>query len=392
MLMTEGTATRSASEIDQSVEALGTSIDGSAGWDGASVGLTVRTANLDWALALVADVARNPLFAAEELDRQRSQAIDAVAVSRADPGALSRLVAMRALYRQGSYGHPASGTEASLRAISREDVLAAYRRAWRPANATLILAGDLDPAAARALAERHFGSWSAADLQVVAEEPINARPQGNEVIVVDMPGSGQAAVAVARGLVRRADPAYYRTLVANAVLGGGYSSRLNQEIRIRRGLAYGAGSRVDARRRGGSFLAATQTRNETAPEVLGLILGEMRRLGAEPVPAAELDVRRAVVLGSYGRNAETSAGLAGLIGAYVMAGVGPEEIGRYERAVLGVSGAEVQAAASQMLAPEGVTMVIVGDARLFADRLRQAGRTVTVIPLAELDLDSATLR
>jgi zinc protease len=391
-VMTEGTTTRSAAEIDRAAEALGASLGSSADWDGAGVGLTVRSANIDTALALVADVARNPSFSAEELERQRSLAIDAFTVTLSDPGDLARLVAARALYRQGSYGHPAGGTATSLRSIGRDDLLAAYRSAWRPANATLILTGDVDPAAARALAERHFGSWSSADTAATPLEPIHARPQADQVIVIDMPESGQAAVAVARGLIPRSDPAYYRALVANAVLGGGYSSRLNQEIRIRRGLAYGAGSQTSARRRGGSFVAATQTRNDAAPEVLGLILAEMRRLGAEPVPAAELDVRRAVLIGGYGRNAETSAGLARLIAGYVMSGVEPGEIGRYERAVLGVGPAEVQAAGRELLAPEGVVMVIVGDARLFADRLRSEGRTVTVIPLDQLNLDSPTLR
>ncbi|HEY0013581.1 MAG TPA: pitrilysin family protein [Allosphingosinicella sp.] len=392
-LLSEGTATRSATEIDRAVEALGTSIGAGAASDGMALGLTVRSDNLDAAMELVSDVARNPAFSAEELERQRAQAIDAFTVTMGDPGSVSRLVAMRALYGLGSYGHPQGGTAASLRALTREDARAAYARAWKPSNATLVLAGDIDPAAARALAERHFGSWAdPADVAVVSYEPVRPRGTIDNVIVVDMPDAGQAAVAVARGTLRRADPNYYRTLLANAVLGGGYSSRLNQEIRIRRGLAYGAGSSIDARARGGAFVAATQTRNETAPEVLGLILAEMRRLGAAPVPAAELDTRRAVLLGGFGRNAETTAGLADIVGTYVLSGVGPEEIGRYQDAVLGVDAAGVRAAATEMLAPEGATMVIVGNARTFIDRLRRERRNVTVIPIGELNLDSPTLR
>lgn len=393
MLLTEGTATRSASDIDRAAEALGSSLGSGAEWEGSSLGLTVRSANLDEALALVADVARNPAFAAEELDRQRAQAIDAFTVTTRNPGAVARLVAMRALFGSGAYGHPSSGTEASLGAITREDVLAAYRENWAPGAVTLVLTGDIDPAAARALAERHFGSWNA------PVPPVrNRRPPGDgtrragEVIVVDMPGAGQAAVAVARPMLPRGDPRYYRALIANAVLGGGYSSRLNQEIRIRRGLAYGAGSFIDARRHAGAVTATTQTRNETAAEVLGLILAEMRRLGAEPIPASEIGVRRAVILGSYGRNAETTEGIADLIANYVISGVGPDEIGRYQRAVLGVTPADAQAAAAEFLTPEGATMVIVGDSRLFLDRLRRERRDVTVIPIAELNLDSPRLR
>jgi zinc protease len=392
-LMTEGTATRSATEIDRAAEALGSSLGSSAGWEGSSVGLTVRSDNLDAALALVADVARNPAFAAEELERQRDQAVDAFAVTMSDPGALSRLVAMRALFGEGAYGHPAGGTAATLRAITREDVVSAYREAWAPSNATLILTGDVDPAAALALAERHFGSWRA-ELPAAARTrpPAAGARRPGEVIVVDLPEAGQAAVAVARPTIARGDPNYYRALIANAVLGGGYSARLNQEIRIRRGLAYGAGSGVDARRRAGAFLATTQTRNETAAEVLGLILAEMRRLGAEPIPAAEIDTRRAVLLGSYGRNAETTEGIAGIIANYVMSGVGPDEIGRYQQAVLGVSPAEAQAAARDLLSPEGTVMVIVGDARHFLPRLRRERANVTVIPASELNLDRAALR
>ena len=127
-----------------------------------------------------------------------------------------------------------------------------------------------------------------------------------------MPGAGQAAVAVARDTLARARPAFYRAIVANAVLGGGYSARLNQEIRIRRGLSYGSGSGIDARRAAGPVRSPpTQTRNDAAAEVLGLVLAEMRRLGAEPIPAAELTARRASLTGDFGRDIETTAGTAG---------------------------------------------------------------------------------
>jgi zinc protease len=390
-VMTEGTATRSAEQIDRAVEALGSSLSGDAGWDGSRLGLTVRTGELDAALAIIADVARNAALADEEIGRQRTNAIDAVAVAMRDPGAVAGLAAMRALYGTGLYGHPAGGTAASLRAITRADIERAYRGQWRPDNATLILSGDINPARARALAERHFGSWPASRLipAPLVRVPLAAR---NEIIVIDMPGSGQAAVAVARNTLDRRDPRYYRAIVANAVLGGGYSARLNQEIRIRRGLSYGAGSSVEGRREAGPFSAQVQTRNDAAAEVLGLVLAEMRRLGAEPISVAELNARRASLTGDFGRNTETTAGTAGLIGGFVMRGLSPDEIGRYLPAVLAVTPGEAQAAAAQLLAPEGATIVIVGEASLFIERLRRDHANVTLIPIAELNLDAAALR
>jgi zinc protease len=390
-VMTEGTVSRSAAEIDAAAEALGASLGGSAGWDGAQLGLTVRTGDVGTATALIADVARNAALSAEEIERQRAIAADAVRVSMRDPGDVAGMVAARALYGASDYGHPSTGTAASLAAITRADIAAAYSAAWRPGNATLIFAGDIDPAEARALAERHFGGWRAGPAPAAHAATPRPAPR-TDVIVIDMPGAGQAAVAVARSGLARRDPAFYRTLVANAVLGGGYSARLNQEIRIRRGLSYGSGSSLDARREPGPFVASTQTRNDAAAEVLGLILAEMRRLGAEPISAAELNARRASLTGDFGRDVETTAGLAQLVSSYVLRGVDPAELVHYQRAVLAVTPAEAQAAAAALIRPEGATIVIVGEASQFLDRLRQSQANVTVIPLAELNLDSPALR
>jgi zinc protease len=389
-LITQGTTSRSATQIAQAVEALGSSLQSGSGWDESSLSLTVKADQADPALAIMSDVVRNPAFAAEELERQRAIAIDNITVSMKDPGSLSGLVAARAVYGEAPYGHPESGTLRSLKAIGRDDILTAYRAAWSPANATLILAGDVDPARARALGEKYFGSWTGNGTrpQIAA----TAALPGPRIVVVDMPGAGQAAVAVARGAIARNDPRFYRALVANAVLGTGFSSRLNQEIRIKRGLAYGARSSIDARLAPGPFIASTQTKNPTAPEVLGLIIAEMRRLGAEPIPAAELTTRQAVLNGGFGRTIETTSGLAGLIATYVVRGVPPEEIARYQRSVSAVTPQEAQAAAAELLNPSAATMVIVGDASLFLTQLRRDHPDVVVIPLSALDLESPALR
>jgi zinc protease len=390
-VMTEATATRSSAQVHAAAESLGASLSGSAGWDGGQLSLTVRSPDLGAAVALLADVARNATLPAEELERQRAIAADAVRVAMRDPGDVAGQTAARALYGDAPYGHPAGGTEASLAAISRGDVEAAYRAAWRPDNATLILTGDVDPAQALAIAQRNFGDWpgSPAMLHLPAAAP---PPPRTDVIVVDMPGAGQAAVSVARNAIARADPRFYPALVANAVLGGGYSARLNQEIRIRRGLSYGSGSSLDARRAPGPFAASTQTRNDAAAQVLALILAEMRRLGAEPVPAAELAARRASLTGEYGRNVETSSGLAQLVASYVQRGIDPAELQRYQPSVSAVTPAQAQAAAAELLAPEGATIVIVGDAAQFLPALRRDHANVTVIPIADLRLDHANLR
>ena len=386
-LTTKGTSSRSATEIASSMEALGGTLSAEADYDGSSIGVTVMAPQLAPALDILADVARNPVFAAEEIERQRAINIDEVSVSLQDPGPLSRLVGIRAQYGTGAYGQPVSGTPATLKALTRTDVTDAYKRAFAPARSTLILTGAVDPAQAKTLADRYFGDWAATSA-APAPRPVASGGTPGRVIVIDMPDAGQAAVAVLKPGIARSDPRFYPLSVANNVLGGGYSSRLNQEIRIKRGLAYGASSGLDARRMAGPALASTQTKNESAPEVLGLILAEMQRIGAEPIPAAELGTRKAVLNGSFGRNLETTASLAGMVSGYVLRGLSLDEILRYQQAVNAVSPAEAGAAARDVLAPAGATVVIVGDAGKFVDRLRQERGEVTVIPLAKLDLEN----
>jgi zinc protease len=390
-LMTKGTKTRSATQIAQQIETLGGSIDSNADWDGSTVSIDVKADQIAPALAILADVAQHPAFAAEEIERARAQAIDGVNVIIKDPSRLASLVSSRTVFGDSTYGHALTGTPKSLKAITRSEIVGAYGAAWRPANATLVMVGDITPAAARALAERNFATWAAAGgpARVAAHQAGATTPR---VVVVDMPGAGQAGVVVARMGIARSDPSYYPASVANAVLGGGYSSRLNLEIRVKRGLAYGAGSNVSARREGGSISARTSTKNPSAPETVAIIAAEMKRLGTEPVAASELDARKAVLIGGFGRATETTGGIAGTLAGFVEQGVPVDELQRYIPSVSGVDPAAVQRAAAALIDPSRASIVVVGDAKMFVDALRKDYPQLEVIPAASLNLDSAALK
>lgn len=391
-LLTKGTATRTATQIAAQIESLGGSIDSSADWDGSSVSVTVKSDQATPALAILADVARHPVFAPEELERARAQAIDGVSLTIKDPAQLAGLVAGRAVFGNQAYGHALSGTPDSLKAIKRVDVQSAYGATWQPGKATLILVGDITPAAAKALAEKNFGSWKFAnpyDLVVTGHPSLPPEPR---VIVVDMPDAGQAGVVVARVGIARSNPAFYPASVANTVLGGGFSSRLNQEIRIKRGLAYGAGSSLSARRDPGAISARTQTKNPTAPETIAIMIAEMKRLGAEPVAASELEPRKATLIGDFGRRIETTDGIADALGGYIVEGVQLDELKTFTASVSAVDPAAVQAAAAKLLDPSQASIVVVGDAKLFIDALRKDYPSVELIPASALKLDSAALK
>ncbi|WP_312490407.1 pitrilysin family protein [Sphingomonas sp.] len=388
-LMTKGTQTRSATEIARAVESLGGSIESSASDDGASIDLTVPSAQVDTAMTILADVATHPTFAPAEIDRARSQTIDGLNVAMKNPAQLSGMVADRVVYGNRAYGQVSTPT--SLKGLTRADLTAAYARSWKPGQATLLLVGDVTPAQARQIAEKHLGNWRAAGAATSAKAPEPAVP-APRVIVVDMPDAGQAGVVVARPGIRRADDRYYPLAVANTVLGGGFSSRLNQEIRIKRGLAYGAGSSVLAGRDVGLISARTQTKNPSATEVVGLIDAEMRRLGTAPVPPAELETRQAVLIGKFGRTIETTDGVASILAGYTLQGVPLDELRRYIPRVQAVDPAAVQTTSAALLDPKAASIIVVGDAKQFLPALRQTHPEVEVIPAGQVDLDTPKLR
>ena len=391
-VLTKGTSTKTAEEIARGVEALGATLDAEAGWDSSSVDISVMSKNLSKAMEFVADVVRNPRFSEDELERQRTQALDELNVTLSEPRPLGAIVASRVLFGATPYGHNLGGTPQTLPKITNEDLRRFHRTWYRPENAVLVFAGDIQPEAAFAIAKSAFGTWKGSTAKPMAAPEKAEMPQGPRVVVIDMPEAGQAAVLVGRRGLRRVDPAYFSALVANSVLGGGYSARLNQEIRIKRGLSYGAGSSFELRRDVGPWVARAETKNESAAEVAGIMLDELNRLATGDVPEAELTPRKAVLIGGFGRSLETGAGIVNRVSALALHGLPLSEINNYIGGVQKISAADVKSFAAKNLAPSDVSLVVVGDAKKFAEALMQRFKNVEVIPYASLKLDSATLR
>jgi zinc protease len=253
------------------------------------------------------------------------------------------------------------------------------------------MAGDIEPDAAFALAQNAFGMWRSSGPSASAATTPASAAQRRRVVVIDMPDAGQAAVVVARPGIRRADPAFMRALVTNAVLGAGYSARLNQEIRVKRGLSYGAGSSFDPRANVGPFTARAETKNESAADVVGLITTELRRLGSEDVAESELTPRKASLIGDFAQSLEATSGIVDRISTLALYGLPLAEINRYISGVQNVTAAEVREFAAANLGGDA-TVVVVGDAKQFAEPLRKQFSDVEVISTSELDLSSPTLR
>jgi zinc protease len=396
-LLNKGTRERNAQQIAAAIETLGGSLSAGAGWDAATVNLSVMRARLDAAFPLFAESALQPSFANDELNRLRLQTLDALKVNLEEPGTLARYAASRITFGNAPYAHPLGGTLTSLPRIDRADVSDFFLGKYEPNRSFLVFGGDITPDAAYALAEKYFSTWkgipdpSGRDRsgrnQIAPPSPFR------RILVIDKPDAGQAAVTIARLGIPRDDPEYYAAEAANSVLGGGFSSRLNREIRIKRGLSYGANSSIGERLNTGPFVASAQTKNESAPEVAQLLLGELDRLATGDLEDTELITRKLALIGDFNRSLETGNGLSGEAGRLALFGIPLTEMAAYPDKVRAVTSDNVKKFVGNRIPAKDASVIIVGNAKIFLEDLKKQfpNNTVEVIPVGSLDFDSPSL-
>lgn len=388
-LLTRGTKRRDAPAQAAAAEALGGSLNSGAGWHQSAIGITVTTPQLDAALALVAEAVTAPAFKEADLARLRAETMDEMKVDYTRPGTLASLAANRMLFGDGAYGHPSAGTPTSLPRITLADVLRLHRERFRPDNAVLVLAGDVDLAQALEIARRHFGRWRQPAEPMPAVPLAAGRPSAHSLTLIDMGDSGQAGISLVLPLPPTGASDEAAGEVTNAVLGRGYSSRLSQEIRIKRGLSYDAGSAFDTRRQAGLLRASVQTKNANAAEVVALVQQQIDGLAAAPVPDDELAARKATLIGSFSRSVETTAGLAGQVSTLLIDGRPVAELTKRTATLSTVDAAAVQAYAKAHFDAAIRRIAVAGDAKVFEAALRASvrdGPAPLVVKAAALDL------
>ena len=404
-LLTKGTKTRSAKQIAEQIEFLGGSINAGAGWNNSEVSITVSSDKLDQAMAILADVVLNPTFKEEEIELLKGQMLDELAYNLQQPGFLSAFVASK--YSFGE--HPVGGTIQSIESITQQDITEFHNEQYLSESATLILTGDINNLKANTIIQKYFKNWRSRPRSlattkitrdtntILAANVSSNRSQINsayKILVIDMPNSGQASVSYNREVraVGRNNFVFYWSSVLNSILGGGYSSRLNQEIRIKRGLSYGAGSSFAWRSQEANFAARTQTKNESAAEVAELIVAEIKKLTQIDVSETEMNPRKLVLIGDFGRELETTAGLADSLAELFTFKIPTSELNSFMKNVQSVKSSDIQGFAKNNL--QGGDIIIVGDYAKFKDDLakRFPKMTIDVIKADEIDLSKENLR
>ena len=375
-LALKGAGGRSADEIASNMAALGGTITASSDTDATTFTVNVPAANADAAARILADIALRPEFPADAIDGIRSQQISNIAVSTKQPIAL--VVRMLPTIMFGDVPYGAVPTAESLRTIERDSIVAAQQGDWHPQGATLIISGGLATDAGYRIAEKIFGHWPAASAEP-APRPRAGRPATPRIIAIDMPGAAQTAVVAALPTIGRGDEAWLALRIANARLGGGFQGWLTQEIRAKRGLTYSAGSLFDLRRDATILMTATQTKNEAAVEVAGLMMDQIARFAREPMDSARIGERAAFLANGVSNQTERAAGLAGYLGALVATDA-PLSILQAEQSTASLPSPDnIAATVAQYLRADRATLIVAGDAKQWIGALRERYPTVELI-------------
>jgi zinc protease len=345
--------------------------------DASFLGLSAPLESLARCLDVLADVAAEPAFPPGEVGRLRRREVASLVHDLDEPGVVADRAMQQAAWGRHPYGHPPEGRVRHLAAARRADLLAFHRAHHRPGLATVIVVGPSPADEVLGLVRRRFARWRAAPAALAA--PPAPPPMARSVLVVDKPDLTQTQIRIVSPGYARASPDYTAGLVTSAVLGGGFASRLNEALRVNRGLTYGVRSRFEAGGAGGVFFVATHTKNETAAEAVQVALEEMARFREEGPTAEELSRTQGYLRGLFPLSLETHEQLAEKLTDLELYGLGEEEITLFRERVAAVSVEACRTIARRYLPGERGIVVAVGPGRSLASAMERFG-PVRVIP------------
>jgi zinc protease len=393
-LLTQGTAKRSAKEIAEAIDFVGGTLEAKAGRDATSVTLDVVKKDLGVGMDLLSDVTLHPSFRAEELDRQRQQLLSDLEVQYSDPNYLATLAFARTLYGDSPYGLPEQGTPATIKKLQREDFVKFHDANYAPNQAVLGFAGDITPEEAFAIAEKYFGSWPKLDVAAATPLQVPSSATATHVWLIDKPDAVQTQIRVGRIAIRRADPDFLPLDVTNHIFGGSYNSRLNTEVRIKKGLTYGASSAFTPHRYTGSLAVETYTRTEATVDATKLVMNLLTGMSQGKISQKELDFARDYLAGVYPIETETAEQVADRVLTVAAFDLPADYNQTYPAKVRATSLEQVQATARKYFTTGDLDIVLVGNVSAFRDALKKqfAGAEITEIPFGEVDVLSPALR
>jgi zinc protease len=346
--------------------------------------LSAPSKHLEPMLELMGLVLQQPDFPTDEIESARRRTLAQLQNELDDPGTLAERAWSRAMWGNHPYGHETLGQRRSIEAITRDDLVQFHQTRLGPALGHLYVVGDIDVDRITTVAERVFGTWKGGPDLAPLVPDWSGPEQAGQVVIVDKPEQTQVQVRIGAAGVKRGHSDHFPLVVMNAVLGGGFTSRLISEIRVKRGLSYGASSSFDMMSAAGTFLVSSFTKTKSVGALLDVALGEVKKMRTKGPSALEVDTMKRYISGLYPARLETNEAVAGAIADVQHYGLPSDWISGYRDHVNAVTAKDAAAAAAKHLFDKERVIVLVGNAEALASTAKKYGR-VTVVKPAELE-------
>lgn len=378
-LLDDGTKTRSAAEIANQQQSLGINIFPNSSWDSTTVGMQTLTANMDKALELYSDVILNPSFPATELEGLRGRSLIGLQQQKTNPNFVGNTAYNKVLYGDHPYGRALGGNEASIKGMTRDDIVSYYESVYRPNNAVLIVVGATDKKTLMPKLESAFGAWKAGTAPTATVTTAGALDKTG-IYLIDRPGSAQSVVTIGQVGIDRANPDYFPVVMMNSVLGGGITSRISMNLREEKGYTYGANSGFTFRKGAGPFQAGGDMQTAVTKEAVFEVMKELQEIRAgRPITQKELDYNKQSAIRRYPAAFETVGGISGQLSNLVVYGLPDTYFNDYIGKVNAITLDQVNGMAKKYLDPSKMAIVIVGDRKVVEAGLKELGYPLTIL-------------
>ncbi|WP_432383269.1 M16 family metallopeptidase [Duganella sp. P38] len=368
-----GTTAHDKASIDQAFDYRGARLAGGAGAEASTVQANFAKADTAALLPLFAEIVQQPSFNDTELAKLRERKVSGIKQAKEAPRNVVQTYYRAMLFGDAPYGIPASGTVGSVGALKQADVQRYYQRYYRPDNAAIIVVGDFQKAEMRKQIESLFGAWKASGPAPAAQNNGKVQADKARVLLVNKADAIETTFLIGGAGIARNDPDYVPLQVVNTVLGGRFTSWLNDELRVNSGLTYGASSGFGTLSQTGTFAISSFTALPKTEAALALAHKTYQRLWDKGIDKATLDSAKAYVKGQFPPRYETSEQLAGLLGDMYANQVGREQIDNFTKSVDSLTPEKAKALVDKHFPRARLQTVLIGKADAIRDIAKQYG-------------------
>ena len=383
-LIRTGTINRSASEISDQLQSLGTAINVNLGWDSTNFSIRTLSKNFDQVLDIYSDVIVNPSFPENELEDRRRRTLSSINAEKTSPNEIVNRAFFHVLYgEQNPYSRPFAGTEETVKLISRKDLLDFYNANYRPNNSVLIIVGDIEKDGLLPKLEKVFSNWKP---QEIVKPQISAPKilAKDTIYLVDRPGAAQSNILIGQIAASRDTSDYFSMMVVNSLLGFGINSRINMNLRENKGYAYSAGSDFVFYKNAGHFLAFGDVQTAVTKDAVFEFMKELNGIRQEiPITEKELNDTKQSMIRRFPAGFESIQQISFQLSNLAIYNLSDSYFNEYIPKIDSVTLNDTNRIANKYFQPNRTAIVIVGDRQKIESELKKLNYEIQILDKAE---------